>query len=117
VFTIENIEKRPSNIIEFEQVIQAIATIEAMVQLQEAWTYQTLIELLKQDSINMLSVYEQQQGINNKVLGIVYIKWFLNKQRFYALVPILTINAKALLRNFLLDCIKSYSIIRWKIYC
>ena len=70
MFIVESIEELPINAIEFEQVIQAVANIEAMVQPQDMWTYETLIELLKQDSIKMLSICEQQEeAINNNVIG------------------------------------------------
>ncbi|TSB21616.1 ribosomal-protein-alanine N-acetyltransferase [Psychrobacter sp. YGAH215] len=44
-----------------------------MVQPHDAWTYQALVELLKQDSIRMLVVYEENNkkggADNNKVIG------------------------------------------------
>lgn len=58
MFAIEKLPTKPS---ELEQVVQAVATIEDMVQPQEAWSYQTIVELLAQDSITMLVVCEQQQ--------------------------------------------------------
>lgn len=72
MFTIGSIEELLVNTIELEQVIQAVATIEDMVQPQDAWAYQTLVELLKQDSIHMLIVYEQQENKTideKKVIG------------------------------------------------
>lgn len=72
MFIIGSIEELPVNTIELEQVIQAVATIEDMVQQQDAWIYKTLVELLEQDSINMLIVYKEQQqdkAIYNKVVG------------------------------------------------
>ncbi|WP_201573955.1 ribosomal protein S18-alanine N-acetyltransferase [Psychrobacter sp. H8-1] len=69
MFTIEKLPTKPS---ELEQTIQAVATIEDIVQPQDAWTCQTLVELLEQDSINMLVVYAQQheeKAFNNKVIG------------------------------------------------
>lgn len=72
MFIIGSIEELPVNTIELEQVIQAVATIEDMVQQRDAWIYKTLVELLEQDSINMLIVYEEQQqdkAIHNKVVG------------------------------------------------
>ena len=72
MFIIGSIEELLVNTIELEQVIQAVATIEDMVQQQGAWIYKTLVELLEQDNINMLIVYEEQQqdkAIRNKVVG------------------------------------------------
>lgn len=56
---------------DFEQVLQAVADIEAIVQPQDAWGYQTLVESLKQDSMHLLIVYEQKDNIiiNNTVTG------------------------------------------------
>ena len=55
---------------DFEQVLQAVADIEAIVQPQDAWGFQTLVESLKQDSMHMLIVYEQKDNsINNTVTG------------------------------------------------
>ena len=56
----------------FESTIEAIATIESMVQPHDAWTYQALVELLKQESISMLVVYEENNkkgGADNNVIG------------------------------------------------
>ena len=55
---------------DFEQVLQAVADIEAIVQPQDAWGFQTLVESLKQDSMHLLIVYEQKDNsINNTVTG------------------------------------------------
>ena len=55
---------------DFEQVLQAVADIEAIVQPQDAWGFQTLMESLKQDSMHLLIVYEQKNNsINNTVTG------------------------------------------------
>ena len=55
---------------DFEQVLQAVADIEAIVQPQDAWGYQTLVESLKQDSMHLLIVYEQKDSsIGNTVTG------------------------------------------------
>ena len=56
--------------VDFEQVLQAVADIEAIVQPQDAWGFQTLVESLKQDSMHLLIVYEQKDNsINNTVTG------------------------------------------------
>ena len=55
---------------DFEQVLQAVADIEAIVQPQDAWGYQTLVESLKQDSMHLLIVYEQKDNnFGNTVTG------------------------------------------------
>ena len=55
---------------DFEQVLQAVADIEAIVQPQDAWGFQTLVESLIQDSMHLLIVYEQKNNsINNTVTG------------------------------------------------
>ncbi|WP_227678441.1 ribosomal protein S18-alanine N-acetyltransferase [Psychrobacter vallis] len=69
MFTIAHL---PLNTEKRQQVIQAVAHIEALVQQHDAWIYQTLAELLEQDSIDMLIVYEQAPStiiIDNKVVG------------------------------------------------
>ena len=66
------IKKLATNTSERQQALQAVANIETLVQPHDAWTYQTLVELLEQDSINMLVVYDQQheeKAFNNKVIG------------------------------------------------
>ncbi|MDN3399224.1 ribosomal protein S18-alanine N-acetyltransferase [Psychrobacter sp. APC 3426] len=72
MFNIGSIEELPINAIELEYALQEIAAIESMVQPHDAWTYQTLVELLKQDSISMLVVYEEnnKKGVaDNNVIG------------------------------------------------
>lgn len=72
MFTIGSIEELPINAIELEHALQAIAAIESMVQPYDAWTYQTLVEVLKQDSFSMLVVYEENNkkgGADNNVIG------------------------------------------------
>ena len=60
----------PTHSADFEQVLQAVADIEAIVQPQDAWGYQTLVESFKQDSMHLLIVYEQKNNIiNNTVTG------------------------------------------------
>jgi ribosomal-protein-alanine N-acetyltransferase len=66
------IEGLPTNAAELVHVLQAVADIEAKVQLQDAWDYQALVELLEQDSINMLIVYKQEEKErteDNEVVG------------------------------------------------
>ena len=71
------IEKLSTDDVGRQHAIQAIANIEAMVQPNDAWTYQTLVTLLEQDSIKLLIVHDQKQCptsidntvANNKVIG------------------------------------------------
>ncbi|MCG3879808.1 ribosomal protein S18-alanine N-acetyltransferase [Psychrobacter sp. Ps6] len=63
------IEALSTNTAELEQEVQAVANIEAIVQPQDAWSYQTLLELLEQDSINMLVVYAQDKSAKSNVIG------------------------------------------------
>lgn len=53
------IEVLPTNAVELENVIQTVANIEAIVQLDDAWNQKTLAELLEQDSISLLIAYDQ----------------------------------------------------------
>ena len=41
---------------ENEPSVRAVASIEAIVQLQEAWDYKAIIELLAQDSVQLLII-------------------------------------------------------------
>ena len=63
------IEASPINVAESEKMLQAVANIEAIVQQQDAWSYQTLLELLEQDSINMLIVYASDKSAKSNVIG------------------------------------------------
>ncbi len=58
------IEKLATDTSERQQAIQTVANIESLVQLQDNWTEQTLAEMLEQDSIELLIIYQ-----NKKVLG------------------------------------------------
>lgn len=66
MLTIEILNKKP---VETQNLIQAVANIEAIVQPQDAWSHQTLLELLEQDSINMLVVYAQDKSAKSNVIG------------------------------------------------
>ena len=63
------IEALSTDTAELEQAVQAVANIEAIVQPQDTWSYQTLLELLEQDSINMLVVYAQDKSAKSNVIG------------------------------------------------
>ena len=51
-----NIKTLSSEVEERVAIVQAVASIEAIVQLQEPWTGQTLSDLLEQDSISLMIV-------------------------------------------------------------
>ena len=72
MFTIENIEELLIDAIEFEQVIQAVANIEIMVQSRDAWGYQTIIELLEQDSINLSVVYKIDKIVGYCLYQVIF---------------------------------------------
>ena len=55
VLTIELLNK---HLFKAQSIIQAVADIEALIQPQDAWSYQTLVDLLEQDSIDLLVVYQ-----------------------------------------------------------
>ena len=64
------IEKLATHTSKRQKTIEAVADIELLVQPHDAWTYQTLVEMLAQDSMHMLMVYEQEdKADNNKVIG------------------------------------------------
>ena len=66
------IEKLPTEDVARQHMIQAVAAIEAVVQPHDSWTYQTIISLLEQDSVELLVVYEQEKKErvgDNKVIG------------------------------------------------
>ncbi len=64
------IEKLATHTSKRQKTIEAVANIELLVQPHDAWTYQTLVEMLAQDSMDMLMVYKQEgKADNNKVIG------------------------------------------------
>ena len=64
------IEKLATHTSKRQKTIEAVANIELLVQPHDAWTYQTLVEMLAQDSMDMLMIYEQEdKADNNKVIG------------------------------------------------
>ena len=66
MFSIETLTTDPDKRV---ATIKTVAAIEAVVQLQQSWTYQTLKELLKQDSINLMIV---MNAFENKVIGYCF---------------------------------------------
>ncbi|WP_413501553.1 ribosomal protein S18-alanine N-acetyltransferase [Psychrobacter maritimus] len=64
------IEKLATHTSKRQKTIEAVANIELLVQPHDVWTYQTLVEMLAQNSMHMLMVYEQEdKADNNKVIG------------------------------------------------
>ena len=64
------IKKLATNTSERQQALQAVANIEVLVQPHDAWTEQTLAEMLAQDSTHILIVYKPEgKANNNKVIG------------------------------------------------
>ena len=47
---------------DFRQVVQAVAAIESIVQPQDAWSYQAMIDLFEQDSVHLLTAYESAES-------------------------------------------------------
>ena len=52
--------------------IQAVAAIEAIIQPQDAWGYQTIIELLAQDSIDLFVVYQIDKVVSYCLYQVVF---------------------------------------------
>lgn len=64
------IKKLATNTSERQQALQAVANIETLVQPHDAWTEQTLAEMLAQDSTHIMIVYKPEgKADNNKVIG------------------------------------------------
>ena len=59
------IEKLPAEATNLGHAVQEVADIESIVQSHDAWEYHALCDLLEQDSIDMLLVYDEQDGIDN----------------------------------------------------
>ena len=72
MFTIESIDKLPINTSEREQILQSVADIETIIQPQDAWGYQTIIELLAQDSIDLLVVYQIDKVVGYCLYQVVF---------------------------------------------
>ena len=63
------IKKLATNTSERQQAIQAVANIEALVQPHDAWTEQTLAEMLAQDSTHIMIVYKPEEEAGYKIVG------------------------------------------------
>lgn len=55
-----------------QSIIQAVANIETMVQPQDTWGYQTIIELLAQDGINLSVVYKIDKIVGYCLYQVVF---------------------------------------------
>ena len=60
------IKKLSNEFAKQQQEIQAVAEIEALVQTQDIWTYQTFSDLLKQDSMSLMLVINR---VSHEVVG------------------------------------------------
>ena len=63
------IDKLATNTSERQQALQAVANIEALVQPHDAWTEQTLAEMLAQDSTHIMIVYKPEEEAGYKIVG------------------------------------------------
>lgn len=72
VFITENIRNQPLNASEREQTLQDVANIEAIIQPQDAWGYQTIIELLEQDGIDLLVVYQSDKVVGYCLYQVIF---------------------------------------------
>ena len=63
------IKKLATNTSERQQALQAVANIETLVQPHDAWTEQTLAEMLAQDSTHIMIVYKPEEEADNKIVG------------------------------------------------
>ncbi|SNT69049.1 ribosomal protein S18-alanine N-acetyltransferase [Psychrobacter sp. LV10R520-6] len=61
-----SIKKLSDDAAERQKNIQAVADIEAVVQMQDAWTYQALTDLLAQNSMKLMTA---THPINEDILG------------------------------------------------
>lgn len=67
--TIKSLNKKLS---ESQSIIQAVADIEALVQPQDAWSYQTIVELLEQNSIELLVVYQSDKVVGYCLYQVIF---------------------------------------------
>ena len=63
------IKKLATNTSERQQALQAVANIETLVQPHDAWTEQTLAEMLAQDSTHIMIVYKPEEEAAYKIVG------------------------------------------------
>ncbi|WP_010197133.1 ribosomal protein S18-alanine N-acetyltransferase [Psychrobacter sp. PAMC 21119] len=69
MLTIELLNKKSS---ESQSIIQSVANIETMLQPQDAWSYQTIIDLLVQHSIDLLVVYKSDKIVGYCLYQVVF---------------------------------------------
>ena len=67
--TIESLNKKSSKA---QNIIQAVADIEAIIQPQDAWSYKTILELLAQDSVKLLMVYQSDKVVGYCLYQVVF---------------------------------------------
>ncbi|AAZ18253.1 possible ribosomal-protein-alanine acetyltransferase [Psychrobacter arcticus 273-4] len=58
--------------VENHPIIQAVANIETVIQPQDAWGYQTIVELLAQDIIDLLAVYQSKKVVGYCLYQVVF---------------------------------------------
>ncbi|MGM8884154.1 ribosomal protein S18-alanine N-acetyltransferase [Psychrobacter sp. 2Y5] len=69
MLTIDLLNKRSSNT---QSSIQTAADIESIIQPQDAWSYQTIVELLAQDSVDLLVVYQSDKVVSYCLYQVVF---------------------------------------------
>ena len=52
--------------------IQAVAAIETIIQPQDSWSYKTLNDLLEQDNIDLLVVYQSDKVVSYCLYQVVF---------------------------------------------
>ncbi len=67
--TIKSLTK---NSYDSQNIIQAVADIEADIQPQDAWSHKTLSELLEQDSIDLLVVYQSDKIVGYCLYQVIF---------------------------------------------
>ncbi|MGP4713767.1 MULTISPECIES: ribosomal protein S18-alanine N-acetyltransferase [unclassified Psychrobacter] len=69
MLTIDLLNKESSNP---QSIIQAVANIETIIQPRDAWDYQTLVDLLSQDSIDLLVVRQNDTIIGYCLYQVIF---------------------------------------------
>ena len=69
MLTIDLLNKESS---EAKSIIQAVADIETIIQPQDAWNYQSIIESLAQDSIDLLVVYKHDKIVGYCLYQVIF---------------------------------------------
>ena len=55
-----------------QNTIQSVANIEAIIQPQDTWSYQTIMDLLAQDSIDLFVVYKKDKVVGYCLYQVVF---------------------------------------------